>query len=145
MEKITVPAKLENLEAMIDFILDGAKECGFDNKKIYLIRLCSEEALMNVISYAYPDEDGKIEITYNIKEGKQFVIKIIDWGVPFDPLALPEPDIDAPMEDRDIGGLGIYLIRENMDEVDYRRDKDRNILTLGLNQSEEVEECLTNK
>ncbi len=58
------------------------------------------------------------------------MIEIIDWGLPFDPLSKPVPDIKAPAQERTIGGLGIYLIRKVMDEVKYRRDAGRNILTL---------------
>jgi len=130
MAKAVFPAKLENLESMLRFIRSGAEERGFGSKKMNQIQVASEEALVNVISYAYPDKDGSIEITYNIKEGERLVIEIVDWGAPFDPLSLPEPDIDAPIEDRKIGGLGIYMMRNIMDEVSYEREGDRNILTL---------------
>jgi len=86
--------------------------------------------LVNVINYAYPDKYGNIEITYEVKEDKRFVVEIVDWGIPFDPLSLPKPDVEAPMEKRKVGGLGVYLIRTIMDEVNYRRDQNRNILTL---------------
>jgi anti-sigma regulatory factor (Ser/Thr protein kinase) len=130
MERIVLSAKLENLESMIRFIRNGAETYGFDSKKINHILVAAEEPLMNVISYAYPDKNGNIEITYDIEEGKGFVIEVIDWGIPFDPLSLPEPDVHAPIEDREIGGLGIYMMRKIMDEVRYRREDDRNILTL---------------
>lgn len=130
MAKTIFPAKLENLESMLGFIRSGAEERGFSSKKMNQVQVASEEALVNVIRYAYPDKDGSVEITYNAKEGKGLVIQIIDWGVPFDPLSLPEPDIDAPIEDREVGGLGIYMMRNIMDEVSYEREGDRNILTL---------------
>jgi serine/threonine-protein kinase RsbW len=133
MAKILLSAKLENLESMIEFIRDGAEKYGFDNKKIDQIHLASEEALVNIINYAYPDKNGSIEITYDIKEGKGLVIEIIDWGIPFDPLSIPEPDIDAPIEDRTIGGLGIFFIKKVVDEVRYRRDGQSNILTITIN------------
>ena len=64
------------------------------------------------------------------EEGKRLMIQIMDWGIAFDPLSLPEPDIEAPIEERKIGGLGIYMMRNIMDEVLYKREGDRNILTL---------------
>lgn len=128
--KIALPAKLENLEAMVGFIGEGAEKQGFDQKTIHQIHLACEEALVNVIHYAYPDGNGDIELTYDLNEEKGLVIEIIDWGIPFNPLSLPEPDIEASIEDRKIGGLGIYMMRNIMDEVHYKREQGRNILTL---------------
>ena len=130
MAKIVLPAKLENLELMIRFVRNGAESYGFSSKDINRVQLAAEEVLVNIISYAYPDKSGDIEITYDVNEDKGLMIEIVDWGVPFDPLSIPEPDIDAPIEDRKIGGLGIYIMRSIMDEVDYRRQGDRNTLTL---------------
>ena len=130
MPRIQLAAKLENLEPMLVFIKQGAKKLGFDAQKLNRMHLTSEEALVNIINYAYPDKHGNIEITYEVKEDMRFVVEIIDWGIPFDPLSLPKPDVEAPLEKRRVGGLGIYLIRTIMDEVSYRRDQDRNILTL---------------
>ena len=130
MAKITFPAKIENLISMIKFITEGAEKQGFGNKKINQVQLAAEEVLVNIINYAYPDRDGDIEINCNAKEEKGIEIEIIDSGIPFDPLSLPKPDIKIPMEDRNIGGLGIYMMRNIMDEVNYKRDQDRNILTL---------------
>ena len=130
MPRIQLAAKLENLEPMLAFIEQGAKKLGFDAQKLNGMRLTSEEVLVNIINYAYPDKQGNIEITYEVKEDMRFVVEIIDWGIPFDPLSLPKPDVEAPLEKRKVGGLGIYLIRTIMDEVNYRRDQDRNILTL---------------
>ena len=130
MAKLTFPAKLEELESMFKFIRGAAEKLGFSSKKINQTQIAIEEALVNIISYAYPDGNGDLEITYNIEDGKKLVMQIIDWGIPFDPLSLPEPDINAPIEEREIGGLGIFMMRQIMDEVSYERSGDRNILTL---------------
>jgi len=130
MPRIQLAAKLENLEPMLAFVEQGAKKLGFDANKLNRMHLASEEALVNVINYAYPNKYGNIEITYEVKEDKRFVVEIVDWGIPFDPLSLPKPDVEAPIEKRKVGGLGVYLIRTIMDEVSYRREQDRNILTL---------------
>ena len=135
MPKSIYSATLENLEPMLDFIEQGAKEIEFDARVLTRIRLASEEALVNVINYAYRDKQGSLEIIYDIKDGKRLVVSIIDSGAPFDPLSMPEPDITSPMEKRKIGGLGIYLVRSIMDEVSYRREKGKNILTLVKHQS----------
>ena len=130
MRKIAFAAVLENLEPMLDFIEQGAQELKFDARELNRIRLASEEALVNVINYAYPDKNGSVEIIYEIKDGKKLILEIIDSGVPFNPLSMPEPDIKSPMENRKIGGLGIFLVRSIMDELNYRREEGRNILTL---------------
>lgn len=134
MAEFTFSAKLENLESMLDFIKEGVEKLDFDAKVINQIRIASEEALVNVISYAYPDGAGNIEISCNAeddsKEGKRLTIQIVDWGIAFNPLALPEPDINSPIEERRIGGLGIYMMRNIMDEIHYKRDGDKNILIL---------------
>lgn len=130
MTKTTIPAKLDNLESMLQFIRNGAEQQGFSKKDINRIQVAAEEALVNVISYAYPDDGGDVEIRCNAKGAEGLVIEIIDWGIPFDPLSLPEPDIEAPPEERELGGLGIHIMRNIMDEVSYKREGDRNILTL---------------
>jgi len=132
MKKIKLPAKMENLEKLIDFILEGVQDFTniADKKIINRLRLSCEEALVNVINYSYPQSEGEIEVSYDIDEKGAVHIEIIDWGVPFDPLSKPAPDLDLPLEERQIGGLGIYMILKIMDEVKYRRDEERNILTM---------------
>jgi anti-sigma regulatory factor (Ser/Thr protein kinase)/CRP-like cAMP-binding protein len=129
MERLTLPAKLENLEKMFAFIREAARRQGFIIEELNKIQLACEEALVNVINYAYPDKNGDLEITCANKD-KELEIEITDSGLAFDPLSLPEPNINAPIEERRIGGLGIYMIRKIMDEVRYKRDADRNILTM---------------
>ncbi|MBN2120329.1 MAG: ATP-binding protein [Candidatus Omnitrophica bacterium] len=129
MEKLTLEAKLENLDKAVDFINQQAQLQGFDKKKINQIQLASEELLVNIINYAYPDKKGKFEITCSTKESKGLEVKIVDWGIAFNPLELPEPDTKAPLEERKIGGLGIYLVRNTMDETNYTRTGDSNIFT----------------
>ena len=128
--KLTFPAKLEYLESMLKFVRNVAEKLSFGGKEINQIQIAAEEVLANIISYAYPNEGGSIEITCDIEEGKRLVIQTVDWGVPFDPLSLPDPDIEAPIEERDIGGLGVFMMRQIMDEVSYKREGERNILTL---------------
>lgn len=130
MEKVTLPAKLENLDLMISWILKNADIVGFDEKNKFQIKLASEEVLVNIINYAYPSKSGAIELSLNPKPKDSLEIVFADWGVPFDPLSLPEPKVCAPIEERKIGGLGVYLVRKVMDEVKYRREDERNILTV---------------
>jgi anti-sigma regulatory factor (Ser/Thr protein kinase) len=97
------------------------------------LNLVLEEALSNVIFYAFTDEkehDIKIDMTLY---GKDLTIRITDSGIPFDPTTRQEPDITLPAEERPIGGLGILLILKMMDKVEYARIKNQNVLTLTKN------------
>ncbi|HOU35822.1 MAG TPA: SpoIIE family protein phosphatase [Candidatus Omnitrophota bacterium] len=129
MERLVLPAKLENLEKMFAFIREGAARQGFVKEHIDKIQLACEEALVNVINYAYPGRQGDLEITY-LNSNSYLEITLIDSGIPFDPLSLPEPDIHKPIEERNIGGLGIFMMKKIMDEVTYKRDGNKNVLTL---------------
>jgi anti-sigma regulatory factor (Ser/Thr protein kinase) len=123
-------AKLENLGTMIEAIVGFAKLQKFDAEKLNAIQLAAEEILVNVIHYAYPGGQGDIEIMCrNTKEG-EIIIQIMDWGIAFDPMAKEDPDINLPLEERQIGGLGIFLVKKLMDQVKYHRENGKNILTL---------------
>ena len=130
MGKIEAPAILANLEKMLDFTVNFAETRGFDKEIIGQIRLASEEAIVNVINHAYPGTEGTVAVSCDAAEGGGIKIEITDEGIPFDPLSLPAPDTSLPMEQRRIGGLGIFMIRKIMNEVKYRRDNGRNVLTL---------------
>ena len=96
------------------------------------VNLALEEAVTNVMLYAYPGrDDGKVFVEFQrVNNGKQLIFTISDSGIPFDPTAAPEADTTLSAEERQIGGLGIHLVRQLMDEVHYERIDDKNILTL---------------
>lgn len=98
------------------------------------INLALEEAVTNVMLYAYPGRnDGKVFVEFvevNEPEGKKLIFTISDSGIPFDPTQKEEADITLSVEERAIGGLGIHLVRQLMDEIVYEREDDKNILTL---------------
>ena len=94
------------------------------------LRLGVEEAVVNVINYAYPaDNEGNITINM-MSDGHSLRFQIIDEGVAFDPTAQQKTDTTLSVEDRQIGGLGILLVRELMDSINYERVEGKNILTL---------------
>lgn len=131
MEKLKFEAKPENLERMIDFIVNKYAEQVKDKKSINKMRLVSEEALINIINYAYPNQSGEIEISYNYDSVRELLeLQISDRGIPFNPLDHEEPNLEIPLEDRQIGGLGIFMIKQIMDSVHYERLNEQNILTL---------------
>jgi anti-sigma regulatory factor (Ser/Thr protein kinase) len=94
------------------------------------IELASEEALVNIFHYAYPSKKGDVEIVCYPVTDDRFTIEIIDSGIPFNLLSAGEPVITSDLHKRKVGGLGIFLIRKVVDNIEYRREKDKNILTL---------------
>ena len=95
------------------------------------LRLALEEAVVNIMHYAYPNKTEKpLEFVFK-KEGALLTIQLKDWGVPFDPTAVSKKiDPNLPLEEIPIGGLGILVVKKMVDEMRYRRDKDCNELTL---------------
>jgi anti-sigma regulatory factor (Ser/Thr protein kinase) len=131
MNNIELPATMENLDVCLAFILDGLKQAGIDKKILYQLRLACEEVVVNVINYAYPDDGGSMKVSYNFQhETGELEVIISDSGIPFNPLERDDPDISIPMEDRQIGGLGIFMVRTVMDSLEYAREDGRNILTM---------------
>jgi len=130
MKSLKLAAIIENLDQFISFVHTCSEECGFEGKGAMEIELAVEEALVNIFNYAYPDGEGKVEMQYALKEGKKFVIEIRDKGIPFDGLSRPDPDTTADIENRKIGGMGIFFIKKLADEVRYIRNGDMNVLTI---------------
>ena len=124
----TWPASLDSLEEIRAFILERA-EALLPPPKVMHLDLAVEEIVVNICSYAYQIPPG--EITVRLEETEDaLAVDFIDNGVPFDPLAVEEPDVARPLQEREQGGLGILLVRRVMDEVHYRREKDRNCLRI---------------
>ncbi|MCP4180287.1 MAG: ATP-binding protein [bacterium] len=131
MNVVVEQACFEKLEVLIDFIKDIAIENNFSEAETLDIILATEEILVNIISYAYPKLKGdiKIECDY-INENNELLIIFTDDGIKFDVMSVDEPDIDTPLEERKIGGMGVFLVRNVMDNVHYKRKNKKNILTI---------------
>lgn len=131
MQSVRFAAKFEFLDEIREFVGDIARKGGFGDKDVYNIQLATDEAASNIIEHAYEGEkNGVLDISCGM-EGDAIKITLIDYGEPYDPAAIPIPDIKADLSERKIGGLGIFLMRKLMDEVHYdpRADKS-NILTM---------------
>jgi anti-sigma regulatory factor (Ser/Thr protein kinase) len=122
-------ARVENLEAMLGFVTDCARELAWSEKRLPDVELVVEEAVVNVCKYAYPEGIGMLELSAG-GDDHSFFVSITDSGIPFDILAAAEPDLTAGIDEREIGGLGCFLIRTLSDRASYRRDGGRNILEL---------------
>jgi len=127
---LTLPNNVEFIPQLATFIEEVTESYGIDPSVTMSINLALEEAVVNVMNYAYPEGTlGEIDISVTFSDGSiTFTIK--DTGTPFDPTKVSNPDTSLSAEERPIGGLGIYLVRELMDEVSYCYENNHNILTL---------------
>jgi len=115
--EFTVASDLENLAQIAEFVASAALRLGLSEEQAFEVQMASDEACANVIEHAYgPDATGDIRICCSV-EGDDFVVTISDQGRPFDPDQVPEPDLACPLEDRQIGGLGLYFMRKLMDRI----------------------------
>lgn len=125
-------ADLQHLGSMLGHVREGIHFVRMDDEQGLRLELATEEALVNVVRHAYPDTNlGYVEIEWAPIDPRGLQIVIRDHGMAFNPLEVEPPsDLDAPIEHRKMGGLGIFLIRQLMDEVRYERQEGQNVLTL---------------
>lgn len=130
-ESLTLPATLDSLARVREYIRDTAERAGVDPQRTYTLQLALDEITTNVIVYGYASAKQKGSIALHAeKAGDALVVTLEDWGPPFDPRTrqLPdEEDLSQPLEERAIGGLGIFLAVKGVDRFDYRREGDRNL------------------
>ena len=129
MRSLEIKATVENLDIVTDFLNEQLEETDCPVKTQMQIDLAAEEIFVNIAHYAYGDETGTAVISAYISEGRA-VITFEDCGIPYDPLAKPDPDITLAAEDRAVGGLGIFMVKKSMDDVRYEYRDGKNILTL---------------
>ncbi|MCJ7683700.1 MAG: ATP-binding protein [Desulfobacteraceae bacterium] len=130
MPEIKSAAKIEHLERLIEFVAGHAEMAGFTVNRINEIELAAEEALVNIFQYAYPGIDGDVVLDCRSEDEVGLILEISDNGAPFNILDVPDPDVTADISDREIGGLGVFFIKKMVDEAQYRRKGNSNILTL---------------
>lgn len=132
MQYIQFAAKFEYLDEIRDFVGEIARKSGFSEKEVYNIQLATDEAASNIIEHAYEGvSDGMLELSCGL-DGDTLMIILIDHGEPFDPSEVPMPDLTADLSERQIGGLGIFLMRKLMDEVHYKSNPENNRNTLTM-------------
>lgn len=131
MEKILVIENdISEISKLAVFIDELGEEMNLTPELIFNLNLVLEEAVSNVILYAYGEEKHKeISLMTNMSDGN-LVFVLTDSGKEFDPTKVPDADITLSAEEREIGGLGIFLIRQIMDKVDYQRIGEKNVLTM---------------
>ena len=129
--EITVPAAEDQLETVTAMVDGELEKLGCSAKDQMLIDVAVEEIFVNIAHYAYAPDTGDAAVRVRTDEtSKTIEIEFRDSGVPFDPLAKEDPDVTLSAEERDVGGLGIYLVKKNMDSVTYDRIDGQNVLTI---------------
>ena len=131
MKELTIEATPENVDKAIGFVDEMLKEYGCGMKEQMAIDVAVDELFANIAHYAYNPETGYATVKVDvIKEPLSVEITFVDNGKPYDPLAKADPDTSLSVEDREIGGLGILIVKKSMDAVDYEYKDGKNILTI---------------
>ena len=131
MEIKTFPAKIEALSDVLGFVDQTLENCECPMKIQTAICVAIEEVFVNVAKYAYKDGEGEMSLGIGFDaQSRTITFRMTDRGVPFDPLKKPDPDITLSAEDREIGGLGIFITKKTMNSVEYAYENGENILTM---------------
>jgi len=135
METITVSSEKTQLATVLNFIEENLNHYNPSPKFIMQLELSIEEIFINIIEYAYKNNSNqKITISYNSKENPlRAIVTFLDEGPPYNPLKNQDPDTSLSLEERDIGGLGLFLVKKNVDYIDYEYENEKNILTIEKN------------
>ena len=133
MHELTIDAKTEKLDEVLDFIDARLDEWGFSMKTQTQVNIAVEEIFVNIAHYAYGEKTGQAKITI-ARKGDDAEITFTDSGVPYNPLEKPDPDVTLSAEERDIGGLGIFIVKKSMDDVSYEYIDGKNVLTIRKNK-----------
>ncbi len=132
-KEIRIEAENENLQKIMECIEEDIRD--LPEEQAIPIKVAIEEIFVNIASYAYPPRKGKVKIIIETtaEPERKISITFIDDGVPYDPLAREDPDLDMELMDRKVGGLGVYMVKESMDETFYEYKDGENILKIVKN------------
>jgi anti-sigma regulatory factor (Ser/Thr protein kinase) len=120
--ELRVRAVMDNVPVVTRRVSEVASALGFEGQALYEIELAVDEACANVVEHAYlGEEQGEMAVSCYL-QGQMFAIRVCDWGTGFDPNAVETPDVEAPLEERGLGGLGLFIVQRVMDEVTFSFD-----------------------
>lgn len=137
MKELTVDATIENVSKVLEFVNAQLEQLDCPMRTQRKVDVAVEEIFSNIAYYAYNSETGSAAVRVETAENPLAVaITFIDSGIPYDPLAKADPDITLSVDEREIGGLGIYMVKATMDEVSYEYQDGQNILRIKKNISE---------
>ena len=129
--ELEIKALTENLQDVLDFVEGHMEEMDAPMKVMIQMNIAVEEIFVNIAHYAYKPDTGMAVIQVETdRENNQISITFIDAGKPFDPLAKPDPDVTLSSEERNIGGLGIYMVKKSMDDMRYEYIDGKNTLKI---------------
>jgi sigma-B regulation protein RsbU (phosphoserine phosphatase) len=131
MQEITLPAHIERLGEVIGFIENAMRDAALDKKQRINVNIAVEEIFVNIARYAYTSGEGDVTISVSADENK-ITIEFSDGGTPYNPLDKPDPDTSLSADEREIGGLGIFMVKQMMDGMRYRYENGRNILIIEI-------------
>ena len=135
--RLVLPNDIETIPQLNEFIDSVAEEVGLEMSLTMSLNLALEEAVVNVMEYAYPEgQKGNVEIEVTADQ-QWMTFVIMDTGIAFDPTMKEDADTTLSAEERPIGGLGIFMVRQLMDVIDYKREDNKNVLTLQKKLGEE--------
>jgi len=127
---IKIKNSISEIEKVCDQVKSFCSENGISDEKYHDIVLILDEIVTNVINYAYPPEEEHVFALSITKDNEYIYIKLIDAGIAFNPLSIEDPDVASSIEDRAIGGLGIFLVRQLSEFVEYSRVDNKNHLDI---------------
>lgn len=131
MAELTLQASLEKLDEVLAFVEENLEKNDCPMKVLMQVQIAVEEIFVNIAHYAYGSGQGTATIRVEVGgDPLQVIITFIDQGVPYDPLQKEDPDVTLSAEDRQIGGLGIFMVKKSMDDVKYEYADGKNILTI---------------
>ena len=131
MKELTVDAAIENIPAVTAFVEEQLEQVGCPMKAQMQIDIAIDELFSNIAQYAYTPKTGKATVRVEVTGNPMaVVISFIDNGIPYDPLAKADPNVSLPADERQIGGLGIFMVKKSMDEINYEYKNGQNILTI---------------
>ena len=134
MKELTLAATVENIETVTDFVNEQLEALDCPMKAQMQINIAIDELFGNIAHYAYNPEVGSATVRVEVSEAPlAVIITFIDNGVPYDPLGKDDPYITLSAEEREIGGLGIYMVKKSMDEITYEYKDGQNILKIKKN------------
>ena len=131
MKELTIPATVENIEKVTEFVNSQLEDINCPIKAKMQIDIAIDELFGNIAHYAYNPEMGPATVRVEVTEAPiSVIVTFIDHGIPYDPLKKDDPDVTLSAEERAIGGLGIFMVKKTMDEITYEYKDGQNILSI---------------
>lgn len=134
MKEITIPATIENIEKVTEFVNKELERFNCPPKAKAEIDIVIDELFSNIANYAYNPEVGEATVKVEVEDNPQVVkLTFMDKGIPYNPLAKEDPNTKLSIEERGVGGLGIFMVKKSMDSIDYEYKDGHNILKIKKN------------